>query len=82
MHAQTQQAHPTPHHYHHYINFHTHALESWLTPFPTMQLFHYGNVILNPQQGPNALVENTETLQTTPTHPPTGAIEAHGQNTT
>lgn len=57
-------------------------IEVWLTPFPTVQLFHYGNVILNPQKGPNALVENMETLQTTPTHPPTGAVEAQGQHTT
>lgn len=68
---------PPPHSY-----SHTHTQEAWLTPFPTMQLFHYSNVILNPQKGPSALVENIETLQTTPIHPPTGAVEAQGQNTT
>lgn len=59
--------------------FFAHSVEAWLTPFPTVQLFHYGNVILNPQKGPKALVENTEntlTLRTTPIHPPTGATKA------
>lgn len=78
MHAQTRLTHPTPHHTH----FHTHTLKAWLTSFPSVQLFHYANVILNPQKGPKALVENSETLQTTPIHPPTGAVEEQGQDTT